>query len=153
MKNYFQGHAVRAGAIGALVATVVLLASLIPILGCFIGLLAWVVYVGTGVLAAHWGKAGGTYTIQQSGIDGAVAGGIAGAVSHIVKFLAQIILTTVFHVALSDNLGREVGRVGIAIGAECISAILGIVFAIVLAAVGALLYTAITQQQNKSSAT
>ncbi|MGE5263804.1 MAG: hypothetical protein ACM3S0_10500, partial [Acidobacteriota bacterium] len=79
MQGFFNRYALRAGVVAGIVGIVVLLLSLIPLIGCIFGALAWIVYVGAGVLASMWGKPEGALTTPQQGaIDGAVAGGVAG---------------------------------------------------------------------------
>lgn len=81
----------KAGLIGAAVAVVLSLLSLVPCLGCIASVLALVLYVGVGVLAAYWmepprdpGAAAGAGAI--AGLIAALAGGITGIIATTIRF-------------------------------------------------------------------
>jgi hypothetical protein len=152
MQGFLKPYAMRAGILGGIVGIVVLLLSLIPVVGlCFV-VLAWVVYLGTGVFAVMQGKnQGATMTIQQGAIDGAVAGGIAGVIAHVVKFVVDIILGVVFSVGLANGAGDATAGVATSLIGGCIGLVFGIIVAIVLGAGGGLIYAAIQQNQKKTT--
>jgi hypothetical protein len=84
----------KAGLIGAAVVVVLQILGIIPCVGCFTWILAFVAYGCIGALAAYWmppkrlaGPAAG---------QGALAGAIAGAIGGGVGLLLILGLTTVF---------------------------------------------------------
>ena len=81
----------RAGLIGAAVAVVFALLGLVPCLGCITSILALVLYVGVGVLAATWlerprdaGK--GASSGAVAGLITALGGGITNVIVSAVRF-------------------------------------------------------------------
>jgi len=85
---------VKAGLIGAAAVVVLQIVGMIPCVGCFTWILAWVAYGCTGALAAYWmpplrlpGPAAG---------QGALAGAIAGAIGGAVGLVIAIGVATVF---------------------------------------------------------
>ncbi len=81
----------KAGLIGAAVAVVLALLGLVPCLGCITSLLALVLYVGVGVLAATWlerprdaGKGAGSGAV--AGLITALGGGITNVIVSAVRF-------------------------------------------------------------------
>ncbi len=146
MQGFLKPYTRRAGILGGIVGIAVLLLSLIPIVGLCFALLAWLVYLGTGVFAVMQGKSA---TIQQGAIDGAVAGGIAGVIAYVVKFIADIILGVVFSVGLANSAGDATSGIAASLIGNCLGLVFGIIGAIVLGAVGGLIYAAIQQNQKK----
>lgn len=151
MQGYVNKYALRAGVVAGIVGAVVLILSLIPFIGCFIGALAWMVYVGAGVLASMWGKPEGALTTPQQGaIDGAVAGAIAGVIAHLVKWIADVGIAIV--VGFVTGPARDtVTSLIVVIVAGFIGVLFGTVVAALLGGAGGLVYNAIQQQQNKPS--
>jgi hypothetical protein len=95
----------KAGLIGAAVVVVLQIVGIVPCVGCFTWILAFVAYGCIGALAAYWmpkkrlaGPAAG---------QGALAGAIAGAIGGGVGLLLLLGLTTVFVPLgiLGDTLG------------------------------------------------
>jgi hypothetical protein len=76
----------KAGLIGAGVAIVLSLLSLVPCLGCITVILALALYVGVGVLAAHWME-----TPRDAG-KGAGSGAVAGLITAFGNGLTTIII-------------------------------------------------------------
>lgn len=83
----------KAGLIGAGVAVLLSLLSLVPCLGCITAGLTLVIYVGVGALAAHWteaprdvGKGAGTGAV--AGLITASAGGLTLMVVNALRFTA-----------------------------------------------------------------
>ncbi len=81
----------KAGLIGAAVAVVFSLLGLVPCLGCITSVLALVLYVGVGVLAATWmrpprdpGKGAGSGAV--AGLITALGGGITSVIVSAVRF-------------------------------------------------------------------
>ncbi len=152
MQGFLKPYAMRAGILGGIVGIVVLLLSLIPIVGLCFALLVWVVYLGTGVFAVMQGKnQGAAMTIQQGALDGLAAGGIAGVIAHVVKFVIDIILGVVFSVGLSNSAGDATSGIAASLVGNCLGLVFGIIGAIVLGAVGGLIYAAIQQNQKKTA--
>ena len=152
MQGFLKPYAMRAGILGGVVGIVVLLLSLIPLVGICFALLAWVVYLGTGVFAVMQGKSqGAAATIQQGAIDGLVAGGIAGVIAHVVKFIVDIILGVVFAVGFANSAGDATTGVAASLIGNCLGLVFGIIGAFVLGAIGGLIYAAIQQSQNKTT--
>ncbi|MBI4789064.1 MAG: hypothetical protein HY782_18690 [Chloroflexi bacterium] len=150
MQTYLKGYLLRAGILAGIVGAIVLLLSLIPLVGFCFALIAWIVYVGAGVLAAMWGKgAGALITPQQGAIDGAIAGAIAGVIANGVKFLGDMALGVVFNVALSGDTSAFVTSLISMVVFGIIGVIVGIIVAAILGAIGGLVYNALQQQQQK----
>jgi len=81
----------KAGLIGAAVAVVLALLGLVPCLGCIASVLALVLYVGVGVLAATWlepprdaGKGAGSGAV--AGLIAALGGGVANLIITAIRF-------------------------------------------------------------------
>jgi hypothetical protein len=152
MQGMFKPYATRAGILGGIVGAVVLLLSLIPVVGLCLLLVAWVVFVGTGVYAVMQGKKqGATMTIQQGAIDGAASGGIAGVIAYVVKFIADIILGVVFSVGLANGAGDVTSGIAGTLVGSCFGLVFGIIGAIIVGAIGGLIYAAIQQNQSKAA--
>ena len=152
MQGFLKPYATRAGILGGIVGAVVLLLSLIPVVGLCLLLVAWVVFVGTGVYAVMQGKKqGATMTIQQGAIDGAASGGIAGVIAYVVKFIADIILGVVFSVGLANGAGDVTSGIAGTLVGSCFGLVFGIIGAIIVGAIGGLIYAAIQQSQSKAA--
>lgn len=151
MQGYVNKYALRAGVVAGIVGVIVLILSLIPLIGCIFGALAWIVYVGAGVLASLWGKPEGAPTTPQQGaIDGAVAGVVAGVIAHLVKWIADVGIAFVVGFVTSPARDAVTGLVVSIIGGF-IFVLFGTVVAALLGGAGGLVYNAIQQQQNKPS--
>jgi hypothetical protein len=148
MQDYLKGHVLRAGVLAGVIGAIVLLASLIPFIGFCFALLTWIVYVGAGVLAVMWSK-GTAATVQQLGIDGALAGGIAGLIAGLVKWVADVFMAVVFGAVFSSGVRSTAVDIVSTIIFGLFGVIVGIIVAAVLGAIGALVYNAIQQQQSK----
>jgi hypothetical protein len=79
----------KAGLIGAGVAVLLALLSLVPCLGCIAAILGLVLYLVVGVLTANW--------MEPPGDVGKAAGGgaVAGSITALVGGLANLIISTV----------------------------------------------------------
>jgi hypothetical protein len=82
----------KAGLIGGAIVAVLQFAGLIPCVDCFTWLLALVVYVGAGVLAAYWLPAprdagGGAGAGAVAGVVSAIIGGIFGMIASGIQFV------------------------------------------------------------------
>lgn len=84
----------KAGLIGAAVVVVLQLLGIVPCVGCFTWILAFIAYGCIGALAAYW-MPPGRQTGPAAG-QGALAGAIAGAIGGGVGLLFALGLTTVF---------------------------------------------------------
>ena len=73
----------KAGAVGAGVLIIFNFLALIPCVGCFTFLLAFAVYVGTGVLAVHWMEA--PPDLNSGAINGAIAALVAALIAGVVN--------------------------------------------------------------------
>jgi hypothetical protein len=152
MQGFLKPYAMRAGILGGVVGIVVLLLSIIPLVGICFALLAWVVYLGTGVFAVMQGKnQGATMTIQQGAIDGLAAGGIAGVIAHVVKFIVDIILGVIFSIGFANGVGDATTGIAASLIGNCLGLVFGIIGSLVLGAIGGLIYAAILQSQNKTA--
>lgn len=76
----------KAGLIGAGVAVLFVLSSLIPFLGCVAAVLSLVLYVAVGLLAAYWAEAPG-----DAG-KGAGAGALAGLITGLTYGLTLMVV-------------------------------------------------------------
>jgi hypothetical protein len=86
-----MSSSLKAGLIGAAVAVVFSLLSLVPCLGCITVILGLVLYVGVGVLAAYWmepprdvGRGAGSGAV--AGLITAFAGGFTTIIVNAVRF-------------------------------------------------------------------
>jgi hypothetical protein len=143
----------KAGLIGAAAVVGLQALGLVPCVGCFTWILAYLAYGCVGALAAYWmppvrlpGPAAG---------QGALAGAIAGAIGGTVGLIIVIGLTTFFSslVALGDALGGarfdpsvlfELGANvvgGVTCGTGC--ALIGVGIAAGLGALGAVIFVAL----------
>ena len=73
----------KAGAVGAGILIIFNFLALIPCIGCFTFLLAFAVYVGTGVLAVHWMEA--PPDLNSGAINGAIAAVAAALAAGVVN--------------------------------------------------------------------
>jgi hypothetical protein len=80
---------VKAGLIGAGVAVLLSLLGLVPCLGCFTTVLALLLYIGVGVLAAAW-----TEEPRDAG-KGAANGAIAGLITALGGGITSVIISAV----------------------------------------------------------
>ena len=168
MKKYFPGFVIRAGVIGAgilLIAGTSFTIIQVPlstrvVLSCLYFLIVLLVYSGTGVLAARWGKkVNVSCTISQSATQGAFAGGLAGTIVEIISRTTGFITNPVIGgVGLFDAVPagfivdvfgpRGIG-LALSLVVRCIGMVLDIMIAIFLASINALIYAAVSRQQNK----
>ncbi len=144
---------VKAGLIGGAAVVGLQVLGMVPCVGCFTWILAYVVYGCIGALAAYWmpplrlpGPAAG---------QGALAGAIAGAIGGAVGLIIAIGLATVFSslVALGDALegagfdpsvlfGMGANVIGgVTCGTGC--ALIGVGIAAGLGALGAVIFVAL----------
>jgi hypothetical protein len=86
-----MSSSLKAGLIGAGVAIVFSVLSLVPLVGCITAILALFLYVGVGVLAAYWmepprdgGKAAGSGAV--AGLITALGGGLTTIVINALRF-------------------------------------------------------------------
>ncbi|MFO7741611.1 MAG: hypothetical protein R6X31_04770 [Anaerolineae bacterium] len=83
-----MSSSLKAGLIGAAVAIVFSLLSLVPCLGCVTAILGLVLYVGVGVLAAYWTKP------PRDVGRGAGAGAVAGLITAFAGGLTTVVVNT-----------------------------------------------------------
>lgn len=83
-----MSSSLKAGLIGAAVAVVFSLLSLVPCLGCVTAILGLVLYVGVGVLAAYWTKP------PRDVGRGAGAGAVAGLITAFAGGLTTVVVNT-----------------------------------------------------------
>jgi len=76
----------KAGLVGAGVAILFALASLLPLLGCVTAVLSLVLYVAVGILAAYWAES------PRDAGKGAGAGALAGLVSGVAYGLTLVVV-------------------------------------------------------------
>ncbi|HID61304.1 MAG TPA: hypothetical protein EYP49_00945 [Anaerolineae bacterium] len=79
----------KAGAVGAGVAVILALISLIPCAGCFTWILALLLYIGIGALAAYW-----LPPVRTAG-SGAGAGALAGVIAAIIGGIVNMIIAAI----------------------------------------------------------
>ena len=152
--------AVRAGLICGVAAVVATLLGLIPVLGCISLPLAWLIYLGAGVLAAAW-----MAPPRQSGA-GAGQGALAGVIAGLINGLAGMALAPL-SLALSGGPEQIINQIPaeslqqlaqagidprmfistsgiVAINGVCCG--LGLIVAVALGALGGLIYAAAKPQ-------
>ena len=151
----------KAGTAGAAAIIVLNLVGLIPIpcLGCIVGILGLLAYVGAGALAAYW------LPPTRTAGDGAGAGAIAGFVAGIVGGIVNMIIA-ILRFAISGGPGaamRQMGQlppevmrqlydagvdprifasIGGVIGFGAVCCVLSFVLAAVLGAIGGVIFAA-----------
>lgn len=147
----------KAGLVGAAVATVLSLLALVPCLGCVAGILGLVWYVGVGMLAAYW------LVPPRTAGEGAGAGAIAGVITALVGGVVNMIVSAIqFSVAggassiirdippdLLSQL-RDAGinpadfaNMGAVLGVTATCCVFGLVLAALLGAVGGAILAAV----------
>jgi len=159
----------KAGLIGAGVAIVFSLLSLVPCLGCIASLLALVLYVGVGVLAAAWmepprdaGKAAGSGAV--AGLITALGGGLTTIAISALRFslgntqaMLQRQLRQLPPQLLEQwrDLGidpRVLARPGWAVGGSAICCGLGMLLAAGLGAAGGAIYVSLSKGDSTAAA-
>lgn len=157
-----MSSSLKAGLIGAGVAIVFSLLSLVPCLGCIASLLALVLYVGVGVLAAYWmepprdvGRAAGAGAV--AGLITALVGGLTTVVINAFRFSVggagatlQRQLRQLPPQLLEQwrDLGidpRVLARPGWAVGSSAVCCGLGMVLAAALGAAGGAIYVSLSK--------
>ena len=143
----------KAGLVGAAVAVVLSLMSLVPCIGCIAPILGLAAYVGAGVLAAYW------LTPPRTAGDGAGAGAIAGLITALAGGVVNMIVGAAqFAIAggpaaimrdIPPESLRELERAGIdpslfvsmggVIGIGAVCCVGGLVIAAVLGAIGGMI--------------
>ena len=104
--NVNSSVALKAGLIGAAAGLVVAILGRVPVLGCIIGPLGWLVAVATGVLYVYLAAGLGERVTVS---DGALGGGLSGAIAGAAQALVSGVLTLLFGAvrATSSLLGGE----------------------------------------------
>jgi len=144
---------IKAGLIGAAVITVLSLLGLIPCVGCITFILRWLVFAGTGVLAAYWltpprtvgegAKVGAIAALISAAVGGVVNAAISG-VSFLIAGGAQAFSSQAGQLPpeLVDQLGEigiDLAGIGATIGGVlAVSAVCCVAGALLAAALGAL---------------
>lgn len=165
-----MSSSLKAGLIGAAVAVVLSLFSLIPCLGCIASLLALVLYVGVGVLAAYWmkpprdaGRAAGAGAV--AGLITALGGGLTTIVINALRFSvgnAQATLQRQLRqlppglLEQWRDLGidpRVLARPGWAVGSSAVCCGLGMVLAAALGAAGGAIYVSLSKGKGEPTTT
>jgi len=146
----------KAGAIGAGVAVVLALISLIPCVGCFTWILGLLLYIGVGALAAYW-----LPPVRTAG-GGAGAGALAGVIAAIIGGIVNMIIGAVrvaivgpqtMATQIPPDTMRQLAEVGVdptifmgfggvLIGGS-ICCVIGLVIAAVLGAIGGVIFAAV----------
>lgn len=164
-----MSSSLKAGLIGAGVAIVFSLFSLVPCLGCIASILALVLYVGVGVLAAYWmepprdaGKAAGSGAV--AGLITALGRGLTNIVVSALRFSvgnAQAMLQRQLRQLPPElleqwrDLGidpRVLARPGWAVGSSAICCGLGMLLAAGLGAAGGAIYVSLSKGERTPEA-
>ncbi len=148
----------KAGLIGAGVAILFSLLSVVPLLGCVTAVLSLVLYLAVGILAAYWAES--PRDVGQGAGAGAVAGlitGLAGGFSlmiiNLVRFTgpgAEATLRRQFRQFPPGmrypwpNIGVGPAALGIAGAALCCG--LGMVLAVALGAAGGAIFSSLQRE-------
>lgn len=80
----------KAGGVGTAVLVVLSLLGFIPCVGCITFVLAFLVYAGIGILAAHW------MTMPRNASSGAINGAIATAAAALVAGFVGLIIQGIY---------------------------------------------------------
>jgi len=161
-----MSSSLKAGLIGAGVAILFSVLSLVPCLGCIASILALVLYVGVGVLAAAWmepprdaGKAAGSGAV--AGLITALGGGLTTIVISALRFsvggaqaMVQRQLRQLPPELLEQwrDLGidpRVLARPGWAVGGSAVCCGLGMLLAAGLGAAGAAIYVSLSKGEGE----
>jgi hypothetical protein len=105
-------NGLKAGGIGAIIAIVLALLGMIPLVGCCTFIITWLVWIGVGYLAGHYGiQQNAALTSGETAKAGAIAGLITAAAGGLVNLIinGSQILSGRAATALS-NLPPEVLR-------------------------------------------
>lgn len=150
----------KAGLIGGAIVAVLQLLGLIPCVGCFTWILAWITYAGAGVLAAYWlptprsagdgagaGAIAGVVTGIVDGIFGTIADGIQFAISGgsaaILSQLPQEYLDTLTEAGLDPAMFTSLGAV---LGISTFCCVVGMILAAVLGAIGGAIFASVQSE-------
>jgi hypothetical protein len=163
-----MSSSLKAGLIGAGVAILFSLLSLVPCLGCITSILALVLYVGVGVLAAIWmepprdaGKAAGLGAV--AGLITAMGGGLITIVVNALRFSVgsgQAMLERQLRQLPPQlleqwrDLGldpRVLARPGWIVGSSVVCCGLGMLLAAGLGAAGGAIYVSLSKGESTSA--
>ncbi len=157
----------KAGLIGAAVAVVLALIGLVPCLGCITSILALVLYIGVGVLAATWmqpprdaGKGAGSGAV--AGLITALGGGITNVIVSAIRFTVgggQAAVMRQFRQLPPEfrepwrDLGIDpsvLAQPGWAIGSSALCCALGLLLAAALGAAGGAIMVSLQRKPETS---
>lgn len=129
-EKYMNG--IKAGVAGGIVlAIVAIIGHFLPLIGCLISPLTFIVWLAIGAVAIYIGPKAVTKLM-----DAAIIGAVAGVVAEIIVLVVNFAL-----VLLGFVTGISVESIMIGIVATLIGGVIGIVIAAVLAAIVAVVYT------------
>ena len=115
--------------IGMIIITVL---GLIPVIGCFIGLLNWVLGCMPGVVAAYLiEKETGRISIGEGAVAGCIAAVIAGIMSGIVTVIAMTFFVGASTMGASE-MGGMAGGAAMGAGIGIVSVLIGVVVMVVI---------------------
>ncbi|WP_424357894.1 hypothetical protein [Methanocella sp. MCL-LM] len=135
-EKYMNG--IKAGVAGGIVlAIVAIIGHFLPLIGCLISPLTFIVWLAIGAVAIYIGPKAVTKLM-----DAAIIGAVAGVVAEIILLVVNLIL------GIISSLGSVEGF-AITLVATLIGGVIGIVIAAVLAAVVAVVYTYVVLKITK----
>lgn len=135
-EKYMNG--IKAGVAGGIVlAIVAIIGHFLPLIGCLISPLTFIVWLAIGAVAIYIGPKAVTKLM-----DAAIIGAVAGVVAEIILLIVNLVLGVIG--SLNDMTG-----LAIVVVATIIGGIIGIVVAAVLAAIVAVVYTYVVLKITK----
>ena len=135
-EKYMNG--IKAGVAGGIVlAIVAIIGHFLPLIGCLISPLTFIVWLAIGAVAIYIGPKAVTKLM-----DAAIIGAVAGVVAEIIVLIVNLIL------GIISSLSSVEG-IAITLVATLIGGVIGIVVAAVLAALVAVVYTYVVLKITK----
>lgn len=135
-EKYMNG--IKAGVAGGIVlAIVAIIGHFLPLIGCLISPLTFIVWLAIGAVAIYIGPKAVTKLM-----DAAIIGAVAGIVAEIILLVVNLILNVI------SNL-NDIGGLVIILIATVIGGIIGIVIAAIFAALVAVVYTYVVLKITK----
>ena len=137
-EKYMNG--IKAGVAGGIVlAIAAVIAHFLPLIGCLISPLTFIVWLAIGAVAIYLGPKAVTKLM-----DAAIIGAVAGVVAQVIVLVVNFLL-----VLLGLATGVTIEGIMIGIVATLIGGVIGIVIAAVLAAIVAIVYTYVVLKITK----
>jgi hypothetical protein len=127
-EKYMNG--IKAGVAGGIVLGIVaIIGHFLPLIGCLISPLTFIVWIALGAVAIYIGPKAVTKLM-----DAAIIGAVAGVVAEVILLIVNLLLGVIS--SMSDLTGLAV-----VLGVTVVGGVIGIVIAAIFAAIVAVVYT------------